>query len=49
MRTLLMAELEVDAHKLKSILNFDGMPITADKIHRNILNALNKAEISKTA
>ena len=49
MRTLLMAELEVDAHKLKSILNYDGMPITADKIHRNILNALNKAEISKTA
>jgi len=48
MRTLLMAELEIEASKLKSILNYDGMPITADKIHRSILNASKKVEMSKT-
>lgn len=35
-RSLMMIELGVDASKLISILNYDGMPITADNIFRQI-------------
>ncbi len=35
-RSLMMIELEVDASKLISVLNYDGMPITADNIYRQI-------------
>lgn len=47
MRTLLLAELEIEASKLNSILNYDGMPITADKIHKQIMTTLKKHETSK--
>jgi len=32
----MMIELGVDASKLISVLNYDGMPITADNIYRQI-------------
>jgi 2-oxoglutarate/2-oxoacid ferredoxin oxidoreductase subunit alpha len=35
-RTLMMVELGTDAAKLISVLNYDGMPITADNIFRQI-------------
>jgi 2-oxoglutarate ferredoxin oxidoreductase subunit alpha len=35
-RSLMMIELGVDPAKIVSILNYDGMPITADYIHRQI-------------
>jgi 2-oxoglutarate ferredoxin oxidoreductase subunit alpha len=35
-RSLLMMELGTSASKLVSVLNFDGMPITADNIFRQI-------------
>jgi 2-oxoglutarate ferredoxin oxidoreductase subunit alpha len=35
-RTLMMVDLGVDASKLVSVLNYDGMPITADNIYRQI-------------
>ena len=35
-RSLMMIELGIDPRKLISILNYDGMPITADNIHRQI-------------
>ena len=40
MRSLLVNELEIDPKKLPSILNYDGMPITAANIIRQILNSL---------
>ena len=43
-RSLMMIELGIDASKLISVLNYDGMPITADNIFRQI-----KGLISKTA
>ena len=36
MRSLLMIELNADPHKLVSVLNYDGMPITADNIIKQI-------------
>ncbi|MGD9629218.1 MAG: 2-oxoacid:acceptor oxidoreductase subunit alpha [Pyrinomonadaceae bacterium] len=42
-RSLMMIELGVDASKLVSVLNYDGMPITADNIYRQI-----KASFEKT-
>jgi 2-oxoglutarate ferredoxin oxidoreductase subunit alpha len=36
MRSILINELEIDPRKLKAILNYDGMPITADNILRQI-------------
>ena len=36
MRTVLITELETNPQKLISILNYDGMPITADTIYRQI-------------
>jgi 2-oxoglutarate ferredoxin oxidoreductase subunit alpha len=35
-RSLMMIELGTDAAKLVSVLNYDGMPITADNIFRQI-------------
>jgi len=35
-RSLMLIELGVDASKLISVLNYDGMPITADNIYRQI-------------
>jgi 2-oxoglutarate ferredoxin oxidoreductase subunit alpha len=40
-RSLLLIELGVDASKLKSILNYDGMPITADAILKQLKQDLN--------
>ena len=41
MRSLLITELIVDTAKLIAVLNYDGMPITADTITTQILNNLN--------
>ena len=35
-RSLMMIELGTDPSKLISVLNYDGMPITADNIYRQI-------------
>ncbi|MCU0339430.1 MAG: 2-oxoacid:acceptor oxidoreductase subunit alpha [Spirosomaceae bacterium] len=40
MRTLLINELEANPKKLIRILNYDGMPITADAIRTQIVGAL---------
>ena len=39
-RSLMMIELGTDPSKLVSVLNYDGMPITADNIYRQIKSAL---------
>lgn len=39
-RTLLINELDADPQKLKRVLNYDGMPITADTIMQKISSAL---------
>jgi len=39
-RTLMMVELGVNPSKLISVLNYDGMPITADNIFRQIRSHL---------
>jgi 2-oxoglutarate ferredoxin oxidoreductase subunit alpha len=39
-RSLMMIELGTDASKLISVLNYDGMPITADNIFRQIKSHL---------
>ena len=41
MRSLIMIELGMNADKLWSVLNYDGMPITADQITRQITSHLN--------
>ena len=46
MRTLLINELEIHPKKLKKVLNFDGMPITADYIVNQILVQLPKNYIT---
>jgi 2-oxoglutarate/2-oxoacid ferredoxin oxidoreductase subunit alpha len=43
MRTLLINELNAESHKLQSILNFDGMPMTADFIINSVENKLAEA------
>lgn len=40
MRSLLMIELSIDPAKLISILNYDGMPITADNITKQVTTKL---------
>nr|MBA3706577.1 2-oxoacid:acceptor oxidoreductase subunit alpha [Bacteroidota bacterium] len=45
MKSLLMIELQADPKKLISILNYDGMPITADNILKQI--TLNLSSSSK--
>ncbi|MCB9252727.1 MAG: 2-oxoacid:acceptor oxidoreductase subunit alpha [Flavobacteriales bacterium] len=44
MRTLLMNEMDVDPKKLIKVLNYDGLPITADHICREIMQNINKSE-----
>jgi len=41
-RSLMMIELGTDPQKLISVLNYDGMPITADNIHRQIKSHIGK-------
>ena len=41
-RSLMMIELGTNAAKLISVLNYDGMPITADNIFRQIKAAITK-------
>jgi 2-oxoglutarate ferredoxin oxidoreductase subunit alpha len=36
MRSILINELEIDPQRLKAVLNYDGMPITADNIIRQV-------------
>jgi 2-oxoglutarate/2-oxoacid ferredoxin oxidoreductase subunit alpha len=38
MRSLLILELGIDPSKFRSVLNYDGMPITADRIVDGILH-----------
>ena len=40
MKSLLMIELQADPNKLVSVLNYDGMPITADNILKQITQNL---------
>ena len=40
MRSLLMIELSADPRKLVSVLNYDGMPITADNIKNQVTKKL---------
>lgn len=42
-RSLIMIELGTDAAKLVPVLNYDGMPITADNIYRQIKGGLETA------
>jgi len=49
MRSLLMIEMDAAPSKLVSVLNFDGMPITADNILNQIKNNLSKGGVAKTA
>jgi len=44
MRTLLINELQVNPQKLIAVLNYDGMPITADKIMNEIRKNLSPAK-----
>ncbi len=44
-KSLIMIELGVDASKLVSILNYDGMPITADNILRQIKHNTDKNDL----
>ncbi|PHN03507.1 2-oxoacid:acceptor oxidoreductase subunit alpha [Flavilitoribacter nigricans] len=46
MRTLLINELDVNPGKLISVLNYDGMPITADNIKGQIINELMPATVN---
>jgi 2-oxoglutarate ferredoxin oxidoreductase subunit alpha len=48
MKTLLMIELGANPEKLVSVLNYDGMPITADNIYQQIKKHPTIAKISKT-
>ena len=43
-RTLLMAELDADPKKLRSVLNYNGMPITAQTIMEKISEAMTVKE-----
>lgn len=43
LRSLMLIELGTDPNKLISVLNYDGMPITADNIAKQITNKLSPA------
>jgi 2-oxoglutarate ferredoxin oxidoreductase subunit alpha len=43
MKTLLMTELNINADKIKSVLNYDGTPITADSIVNQLKGYLEKS------
>ena len=47
LKSLMMIELGTEASKLHSVLNFDGMPITADFIFNQIASSF-KAQVSNT-
>ncbi len=47
MRSLMITELNADPKKFISVLNYDGLPITADFIHRSITNQLNPTLATK--
>lgn len=47
MRSLLMIEMDADPKKLVSVLNYDGMPITADNILNQIKSNLSAKGIAK--
>lgn len=54
MRKMMLMELDCNPKKLVSVLNYDGMPITADAIKQQITQYLNREnnpshELSKTA
>lgn len=44
MRTVLINELEIDPKKMKKVLIYDGMPITALEIYKQIKEQLGKGE-----
>jgi 2-oxoglutarate/2-oxoacid ferredoxin oxidoreductase subunit alpha len=53
MRSMMMIEMETNPAKLIPVLNYDGMPITADAIKNQITNYLQQSksldyELSKT-
>ena len=43
-RSLMMIEFDADPKKLIKVLNYDGTPITADNIYRQVLNHLRKRD-----
>lgn len=45
LKSLMMIELGTEASKLHSVLNFDGMPITADFIFNQIVGSI-KAQVA---
>ena len=47
MRSLLINELEINPKKLIRVLNYDGMPITADNIRAQIINELSNLIVSQ--
>lgn len=44
MRSMMIIEMETNPSKLIPVLNYDGMPITADAIKNQIISFLNKAK-----
>ena len=42
MRSLLMIELGISPDKLVPVLNYNGMPITADNILKQVMGEVNK-------
>lgn len=49
MKSLLMIELQADPNKLFSVLNYDGMPITADHIMKEVSKVLTRTPELKKA
>jgi 2-oxoglutarate ferredoxin oxidoreductase subunit alpha len=49
MKTLVLAEGNINPNKLMSVLCFDGAPITAKFISNSIVDVLSDKNISKTA
>lgn len=47
MRSLLINELNIDPRKLIPVLNYDGMPITAARIHGQIVEELSNVVVSR--
>ncbi len=47
MKSLIMIELQIDPHKLISVLNYDGMPITAENILKQISKNLSLTQKQK--
>lgn len=46
LKSLLMIELQADPHKLISVLNYDGMPISASNIYGQIKNGMSQTKTS---